>query len=513
GVQRGIQTSQIIATARSTSQPLTDDVRNMNVFESRFGGNNPGFLVIAQRSFGGVLYPAPDDITDDTSFWGVDRDGDGNFNENTGANNFDDLMRSDQIGFFRNANKLESLTPGENSRYDSDASARHAFIWYGHVWPADVNPAGGVNNDRPGDANYNLSSQMALGRQATLLIENDAATVFPGGLRGDGSGAGVQGRVGDAGSSLGDLSGNRYLGYNDTLGLNSFERLGETYSVYDDTGVDPPTGAPRALFRTPTYDVSAPANPSWFGSAVGAGGLPNLTYANRALEWMYLTPGERLRAATFVDNDFSFGIFRADTIAQLHSSFAPHVADFAIEIAADWVDDWDEINGTPGQDGQPDYEPDRDDAGNIVWYTLIRPNPDGSNLSTGLPNGDGTYDGIGQVRPREPVTYDASAVTLAAFDGTAGSTLVGNPFIYVNNFVFAHTGDNLATDEVTDPPAGLIEGSGKYWPYLIRFRYRLMDGKGEFRTLETDPITGEEFTVVGRWFEQVVPVPRPQGLY
>lgn len=511
GVQRGLQTSQIIATARSVSQPLTEDVRNMNVFESKYGSNNPGFLVISQQAFEGVLYPALDDITDDTSFWTADRDGDRTPGEYIGPglpnDYFDDLMRSDQIAFFRNANNLESLTPGEASRYDSDAQARYARIWYGHVSPVTGGPS--LN---PGNLDYNVSSQLTLGRQALLLVENDASTVYPGGWNGDRmGGTGIEGRVANGGTAFGDVAGNTFAGTTDVLDLNTFQRDGSVFAIYDDGGTLPVGGGNLAMFRTPTFDAFGGITESLFGgrSGIGAGGLPNIDYATFASEWLYLQPGERLQARTFIENDFSAGIFEANEIGQLHGSFAPHVADFAIEIAADWVDDWDAANGTAGQDGQPDYEPDRDDAGNIVWYTLVRPNPDGSNLSTGLPTGDGAYDGIGQVRRSEPVTYNAALINVARFDGSVG-TYGGNPFVFFGNtFVFPHTGDNLATDSVTNPP-DLVEGSGKYWPYLIRFRYRLMDGRGEFRTLEIDPVSGDELSVVGRWFEQVVPVPRPR---
>ena len=88
-------------------------------------------------------------------------------------------------------------------------------------------------------------------------------------------------------------------------------------------------------------------------------------------------------------------------------------------------------------------------------------------------------------------------------------------------FVWSHSGDDPETDEVWGTPATTatnetryVEGSGKYWPYLVRFRYRLMDGKGDFRSVQPDRVnTGDEFRVVGRWFEQIVPVKRPVGLF
>ncbi|MEM9419257.1 MAG: prepilin-type N-terminal cleavage/methylation domain-containing protein [Planctomycetota bacterium] len=531
GVQRGLQTSQIIATSRSLSQPLTDDVRNMNVFSSKYESNSPGFLIITQQNFtatgaagnpgDGIKSPHPDRITDDTNSWTTFRDDDNDGVQDAGEPF--NSVRSDQIAFFRDANDLESLTPGQDDRYDSLASARFARIWYGHVWPADVTPSPAAANDQPGQEGYDLISQLVLGRQALLLVENDAATRFPDGTDGDNPG-GVAGntRIADGGNSFGQVRTNTFLGEQDVLNLHTFNRLGIDFSVFDDQGVDAATIPPFALFRTPTYDTPTPTTPSYFGLALGAaGGLPNGTYANFAREWMYTIAGQRLRAQTSLDTDFSGSIFAPDDLARLHAAFAPHVADFVVEIAADWTDDldptdWDGDNNFTEPDGQPDFEPDRDGAGNIRWYTLINPNPDLNNNS------------VGDNDPTAPVTYDATLFNVSPFDGTAASAAIANPFIYYTNstFVFSHTGDDISTDEVTNPNTGvgapgLVEGCGKYWPYLIRFRYRLLDGKGEFRSIQTNPDSNfngtaddpEDFSVVGRWFEQVVPVPRPQGLY
>jgi len=517
GVKRGLQTSQIIAQARAISQPLMGDLRQMNVFESKYGSNAPGFLVIAQQSFPGVKFPPAGETTSGTDGWIADLDGDGVAET---FPNLDDFMRSDQIAFFRDANKLESLTPGGDDRYDSQAKARHARIWYGHVWPvdADINGAPALN-DWPGQAGYDLMTQMTLGRQALLLIERNPATTYPNGVAGDvGAGEGPNNRIAIGGSARDET----WEAQHDVFDLRGLG--GRSGWVYDDLGIDP-AGGPRGLFRTPTYDVTPPvAQQSAFGTQVSpATGLPTPGYKDFALHWLYLAPGRRLRARTSLDNDFGSGIFTADDIAELHTAFAPHVADFAIEFAADWVDDLD-LNDFDGDgnlfepDGMPDNEPDRDGAGNIVWYTAINQNPDG-NGGSGETRGDGAYDGIG-FNPTAPVTYRYPA-QIPRFDGTTGSINAQDTVVFQHNtgsgdfdvFVWSHTGDNLATDELTNPPSGLIEGGGKYWPYLIRFRYRLVDGGGDFRSVDIHPTTGQDVPIVGRWFEQIVPVPRPQGLY
>lgn len=260
GVQRGIQTSQIIAESRSVVQPLTNDMKNMNVFLSKYGSNNPGFLAITQQAFAGVHYPIPDDnsveagpATNRTWPDFLDYNNDETFNGNDVRG-----LRSDQIAFFRQAGGLESLTPGTDRQYDSQAKARFARIWYGHVWPEDVILAS-PGNDRPGGENeYELATQMVLGRQALLIVENDDATTYPGGLLGDGTGGtGVVGRVSQGTS----IQAATYEAESDALELTS---LG-TLSVYDDGGTDPAAPAGRGLFRTPTHDALAPVNPSIYG--------------------------------------------------------------------------------------------------------------------------------------------------------------------------------------------------------------------------------------------------------
>jgi prepilin-type N-terminal cleavage/methylation domain-containing protein len=524
GVQRGVQTSQIIAESRSVAQPLTDDVRNMNVFLSQYGSNSPGFLAIVQQNFGGVLYPIPDDPSVGPDGWlpGIDYDNSGTINGAEPA-----VMRSDQIGFFRDANNLEAKTPGEANRYDSDAKARHARVWVGHTSPVPDPPTDPSLD--PGDAGYRLATDLALGRQALMLVENDDATTYPDGTLGTGTPGGSERLPPPNGS----VSNAVFDGLHDVIDLRDLGGIG----VYSDGGTDPAAAATRGLFLTPTYESPAvTATTSIYGNlALTPGGFTNLNYADAVLDWLFPVQGERLQAQTSLDTDFSAGIFDADSIAQLHAALAPHVADFAIEFAADWIDDWDTSGATPapGSDGQPDYEPDRDRLGNLIWYTApFYANPDSTSGNPFAPVSE--FDGI-PANPRLPTTYAAPEL-ISQMEGPTGAGLFFlNPFMRVFNpatgnvtgtaadahtaplpenvaFVWAHTGDDPDTPAVaTDPP--LVEGAGKYWPYLIRYRFRLMDGRGEFRTIQTDPQTGEDYSEVGRWFELIVPVPRPQGLY
>ncbi|BAM04186.1 PulJ/GspJ family protein [Phycisphaera mikurensis] len=289
--------------------------------------------------------------------------------------------------------------------------------------------------------------------------------------------------------------------------------------------------------------------------------LPTADYAAAALEWAFARNNaadgnHRLQTDVSLRDDFSAGIFTRDQIASLHAAFLPHVADFAVDFAADFVDELsiDAATGvttgsaaSPDPDGLPDLEPDRDLSGNIKWYTGTYPNPDENSYPGGVRTAGA--DGLGDVRLDRPVTWPVPdlppalrpqdlgtpAVQISApagistFDGSGSGTLSGNPFLYVippfstllsdflppTNwprvvFIFAHSGDDPETDASTHSSSeNVIEGSGKYWPYLLRVRYRLMDGRGKYRSI--DPVSGEP--VVGRWFEQIIPVPRPTGTF
>lgn len=566
-VSRGMQTSQLITEQRAVSQPIFEDFRNMHVFESPYGGNTPGFLVIVQQQNQGVLFPPINETSTPYDGWINDVDNDGFFGETNG----DDFFRTDQIAFFRDATGLESLTPGAEDRYDSAARARTARVWYGHGWPAEVDPD---SRDEPGDLNYNIASQMVLARQALLLVEGNGATRYPDGTSGfDGFtgtvGSGNDNRFIEPGTTALSFIPDLLNGGFDVLSLNDYRRPTtssglQPISLYDDGGTDVAGAAtPQyAMFRGPGWEPLYVENSYFDGlltkAATGAAGGPgakwgsddrltNVDYANAAFEWTYgrvansnpNTPS-RLRVAKDLNTDFSAGIFTAEDLGKLHGNFSPHLADFIIEFAADWHDDLDpndfNTNGIIDEtDGLPDGEPDRDGGGNIVWYTLLYPNPDNNNADNPFETA-GNYDGIPNDPDRldQPITYLVPD-DLPAFDGTAGT--IPNPFTYLRGggggltpfrptaadpgvvgrpvvFVFSHSGDDLETGTSWGTTAGVgttqyTEGSGKYWPYLIRIRYRLMDGKGDFRSV--NPISGRP--VVGRWFEQIIAVPRPQGIF
>ncbi len=541
GVQMGTQTSQIINEQRAISQPLFDDFTNMNVFESAFGGNTPGFLVIVQEEKGGVRFPPADDTGVAPEDWLDFIDDNGNETQDTGEDSI--LIRSDQVAFFRNAEGLSSLTPGTDSNFDSQARAQVARVWYGHTSPFTNGNAD--SSIEPGDPGNDVSSQLTLGRQALLLVEGSTSSTFPDGLLGNVTPGSDSRHIDHLDDPLSENVG-LYLGSRDVLNLNTFlstpiTRTGNT--IFSDGGNDVSASGNFSLFSAPAWGaIAAGTQPSFFEGFLNRGTaatsppaarwqpesrLTTIAYAEEALRWAYVNPGTRLQTAKNLSTDFENGIFTAEDIGRQHATFSPHLADFAIEIAADWIDN--------DGDNFPDNEPDRDEAGNLVWYTALRPNGDGD--MGGDPFGSGDYDGIGSRRENDPVVYTAP-FRLPSFDGVANGEIF-NPFLFFGTptsltaptsraqiqgnrgpayFVFSHSGDDPTTDDAWSTPAGgnsrYTEGSGKYWPYLVRFRYRLMDGKGDFRSIQPDRTTsGGETRVVGRWFEQIVPVKRPVGLF
>lgn len=566
-VSRGLQTSQIIAQERAISDPLLKDAQAMRFAETGDGANPPGFLLIVQDlivpadATTGVKFPPAEGEIGTVQDWTTDQLGNGLSNPNE---RFANAIRSDQLVFFRDAQNLPSVTPGTSTDVGSLAQAKNARVWYGHVSP----PAASGSSIEVGQPGNDIATDLVLGRQVLLLVEEDAGTRFPDGTQGNFAPGGATRFAADR-SSAAATTLDRVLstGFSDVLSLSRADaasavsgpgyvtNTNESIVLYDDQGSAP--SGDMALFGTPGWEDPAtigsssnhsymerllnrhnagpsppglmPANGSFTmpDSWPADARMPTARYAEEAMQWAFPRPGFRLQADLTLREDYSSEILGMNSLASLHPAFVPHVADFAVDFAADFVDELT-IDATTGEvtgstpDGLPDRQPDRDTAGNIRWYTGTRANPDT----------DG--DGIGNNFPSEPVSYLAP-LRIAEFDGTAGG-IFRNPYVYIIDetgstpteltgfprptptpgndrvvFIFGHSGDDPRTDgslPTTGSPV-LIEGSGKHWPYLLRVRYRLLDGQGRYRS--NDANTGEP--LVGRWFEQIIPVPRPSGLF
>lgn len=432
-ISRGAAVSELIGASRATSEQFTTDAKQMLLFEDITRINEPpGFLVIIQDVRAGVTFPTPQQHNQPESDW-TPRD-----------------IRTDQIAFFRAADRLDSLTPGSNKRFDSDARAGVARVWYGHVYRNETIPV-----ELP-------VTQMMLGRQALLLIgPSDTFPDSSGGVYADATGGFP------LASARADTTG--------VVGLAGGYQLWQ--GVTDALAVD----FDGVLFADGTGTYTTP------GISIDANGWPTNAYKDSALSWAFPDPSARLIADPRVTLPATDATALTVETGQTHAALIPYVSDFAIEFAADITDDlvFDPATGTyaPGPpDGLPDNTPDTyttPDGEAIKWYTTIDPNPDA----------DGNYEGDNN--PAQPITWP---IPTAGLHSSAGS--VYPPAHGSGRFVFGHTGE--------DESVGPNYGAGRWWPYLIRIRYRVHNRTGEFSSI--DPVTGDP--VSGKWFEQIIPVPR-----
>ncbi|MEX2216403.1 MAG: prepilin-type N-terminal cleavage/methylation domain-containing protein [Phycisphaeraceae bacterium] len=192
----------------------------------------------------------------------------------------------------------------------------------------------------------------------------------------------------------------------------------------------------------------------WNYDSLGGSPLSAANYQGRALQYTYATqslwansqPGSPL-----VTDKSKW--YPSDQISQMHPILADSLSDFIVEFAGDYVD-----NGLNPVAGNPDGVPDVDGSGEILWY----------GMSNALPGGP---------PPWLAVNAHEWPIQTTAGGGTA--------------YVFRH--DVL-----------------EQWPYLIRIRYRMHDRRGDLlgsRSPE-DELGGGVGTNVGKWFEQIIVIPR-----
>ncbi|MEL7087127.1 MAG: prepilin-type N-terminal cleavage/methylation domain-containing protein, partial [Planctomycetota bacterium] len=127
-INDSMDVSQILATTRVISDQIFDDGSRIlppkaNPQTQPEKTERPaGFLVIVQQRNAGVLFPDPrPGRSQSIDFWTADADGDGITVDDDPNEFFDDLIRSDQLIFFRTGTGVQSLTPATATRYDSDA--------------------------------------------------------------------------------------------------------------------------------------------------------------------------------------------------------------------------------------------------------------------------------------------------------------------------------------------------------------------------------------------------------
>ncbi|MEM8737364.1 MAG: prepilin-type N-terminal cleavage/methylation domain-containing protein [Planctomycetota bacterium] len=622
--------SQILATTRVISDQLFDDGSRMITAkanqETQPGkADLPGaFLVIMQQRNAGVHFPspasarpgAPDvwrlDLDGDGVAEGLDADSDGVPNETNG----DDLVRTDQLIFFREGTRVESLTPANENRYDSDARGSLVRVVYGHVAPPVFDPNTGDLASGPdvGVFPHDNINTMTLGRQALLIADDNGRDPVSGNQLGSNpistTSRALNYRPFPPGPLTYDLSDNidtdalvnnapstaedkLWTGVTDVVALGHAGFNPKTVTAGANRGwfardmfeiVYPGTAAPLTgehsdgVFQTSPYTVST----TFLSDALDADLLPTPTYQRAALSWGFFRADRRLVATS----DTSYP-FPTSEIARTHGFFAPHVSDFVVEFAADIRDDLGpDLNSTSSPlplvlidaqslvttnpipiepdnlpDGTPDTVTPRDanlpgnvaPVGAIKWYTAdhLVNNP----IFAGSPASYETGTRYPAYNPSRPLTWPIprGASVLPGSGGTVlhssrtayppyvGWFTGGDPsvtgvgifhpdvsdpaFPTISNrvisraaFVFGHTADaDFNFGSTTPPPSlppypplgdgvdgdGFEVGSNKWWPYMLRVRYRQHDGDGSYGS--TDPSTNE--SLAGRWFEQIIAVP------
>lgn len=583
--------SQVLATTRVMSDQLFDDgsriitAKANEVTQVEKLEQPAGFLVIVQQRNAGVRFPdvRNGDRPGDPSTWLPDADGDGIPGEDGGpGETLDDLIRTDQFFFFREGTRVESLTPADASRYDSDAQGTFVRVWYGHVAPP-VFDAGGtlLGGPEPGVAPNDTINALTVGRQGLIIIDNAGKDPINGQNITTGSVNGSAVRLdarnapynlawnididdGLANSPAGDPP-DLWTGVTDvmTFAHDGFAQspAGSGWFFQDLFEIDSGTAPENTdgQFQLSPYT----ANNASGITALDASLLPNDNYARSALTWGFLRNNSRLVATSDIDYPYP----NAD-IARTHPFLAPYVSDFAVEFAADITDDLGDDPNTPEfdprptgtspaggatvvLDERPDETPDTVSAaeafatgvaeGSIKWYTAdhLVNNP---GIVAAIPALYETgnypiYD------PSKPITWPiprgvslhSSRIDYPPYVGWyknygAGAANYGGTIVTPDNllpaaptgiapntnsravFLFGHSGDIDVNGSGAFTPYpdgdgtdadGFEAGSAKWWPYMIRVRYRLHDGDGSFGSV--DSITNER--IAGKWFEQVIAVP------
>ncbi len=571
-VENGKDVSTIIDHATAFSTQMFADGKQMITHRANphthpeLVDQPAAFLVIIQQTNTGVRFPAPRKQRQPMEDWGVSTD----------------PIHSAQLLLFRDADLIDAMTPAAADRYDSDARAQIAAVWYGHLAPPDAN--GGATGVEIGVGPDNdAAPRLVLGRQALLIVDRGGR--FPNGAElaaaglfyadfedandplvpSDPAADAVPGHPGvavravydlDVTGTPGDDYNNLWEGATDVLAIDDSADGGNRFFFHEMFAeeIDGPGSVP-GLYAVTT----AHANPDYqrprtgFTDMLDAFWMPTAAYKTMARNWGYSAYGYRLTGAQKLTYPYT-----PQQVGRMHPFFIPHVSDFAVDFAADITDDYDAdgdyrfrvaagavaANVAFSADGLPDATPDEyaslDANGTLVkaikWYNAVAPNPDL----------DG--DGVGDVDPAKTITWpipaDAVSNPTQQQHGPYHSPLVLGPTVngapyppYVAHlqtpystihrravFVFGHTPDldlyNADAGDVarTAPDfgdgadaagageaKGFESGCAKWWPYLIRIRYRLHDNNGSFSSI--DEVS--QAPIVGKWFEQIIPVPRP----
>ncbi|MEM7624660.1 MAG: prepilin-type N-terminal cleavage/methylation domain-containing protein [Planctomycetota bacterium] len=417
-INDSMDVSHILASTRVISDQLFDDLSRTHVAKAN-GTTQPeklerpaGFFVIVQERNSSVEFPAPGGgRSQSIDFWTPDADGDGTPNEFPTPGNpdlTDDLIRSDQLIFFRSGNRVESLTPADSTRYDSDARASYVRVWYGHVSPP-IASGSVIRGVEPGVTGNNNINSLTLGRQALLILDDlgDSPAALSGPSNTIGKGGNADGRFLDARidqpfglgyrvdavPAVTDVSNDfdqLFKGATDVMAISHPDRDDGTATTMP--GMPEPRGwlfkdffeddltsisgeVNDGLYSRSRYSTIANTSPLPPSAYTGPRltddhRLPTSIYAVSALGWGFLADGENLIASSGLEYPF-----RTEQVGRTHAFLAPYVSDFAVEFAADIRDDLGDDPATP----EVETDLHVDDGGAIT--------PNASNRWHNLPDG------------------------------------------------------------------------------------------------------------------------------
>lgn len=202
--------------------------------------------------------------------------------------------------------------------------------------------------------------------------------------------------------------------------------------------------------------------------------------------------------------------FEPALIGQLHGVFAPNCSDFIVQFAADANNDGeiDRVNdqgtATTADDDNTGTEANGDP---IFWYDM-----------DSIDQLDGSYDGT--VADLWGTTAWTGTTVPSPYENVSPSSATNPSANGQHAFIFRFEDDQAYTEST--PGNGDVDNSK--WPYMIRIRYRLHDAPGRLESNASFRLTDnknndpgndgnidepDEAIVSGRYFEQIIRVPRP----
>lgn len=348
-------------------------------------------------------------------------------------------VRSDQLIFVRehaaNRDAIHALTPESTDTLASSVTARHARVWYGHAIRTD--PDGTLDSDATLEDDgrpFNYANNWVLARQALLLTDD------PGDIHAE--------------SARWDA-----------------DIVTSPYGPFD----------PAQLFHGLT-DVADQELENDDTENLGVvNEIDDADYPGAALP--FTVPSSR----PWVNPDPDSSYFEPWRVAQMHTYLSGKVSDIIIDFAGDYDDD---ATGNT-QDGSIN----RDDDGNIIWYSQWYNNEDQERYDPDDP-GAGYEESL-------PVTWDAGSLGFEE-GGETGDT---NEAYYISRDDIENDPDYEQYQDIADAIFVFRHddySSDTKWPYLIRIRYRMHDPRGYVGSETED---GQR--IYGRWFEHVIRVQRP----